>query len=176
MKSKKAFTLLEVVISITLFMVLIIFVYKTLDQTKHSNKIFEKQTTSIKNSNRIYNIFLEDIGEIPKTSKILSISYDRDKNARLIFTSNNTYHNPFYTNIVYLISSNDKLVRIESKNKFEFEKTSYEFYENAYIDVLLEDIEYFDIKKDKNQFVLAIKQKDKKRVLYSTYLMNQEQF
>ena len=40
-RAKRAFTLLEVIISITLFMVLIIFVYKTLDQTKHSNIIFE---------------------------------------------------------------------------------------------------------------------------------------
>lgn len=168
MNTKKAFTLLEVVISITLFMILIIFVYKTLDQTKHSNKIFEKQTKTIKDSNRLYNIFLEDIAESTQT---LSISYDKDKNARLIFTSNNTYHNPYYTNIAYLISSNDKLVRIESKDKFKFANTSYEFYENAYVDVLLEDIEYFDIKKDKKQYVLAIKQKNKKRVLYSTYLL-----
>ncbi|UTJ05758.1 prepilin-type N-terminal cleavage/methylation domain-containing protein [Arcobacter roscoffensis] len=168
MNTKKAFTLLEVVISITLFMIFIIFVYKTLDQTKHSNKIFEKQTKTIKDSNRLYNIFLEDIAESTQT---LSISYDKDKNARLIFTSNNTYHNPYYTNITYLISSNDKLVRIESKDKFKFSNTSYEFYENAYVDVLLEDIEYFDIKKDKKQYVLAIKQKNKKRVLYSTYLL-----
>ncbi len=169
MKAKKAFTLLEVVISITLFMVLIVFVYKTLDQTKHSNEIFEKQTKSIKDSNRLYNIFLEDIAE---SLQLETISYDKDKNARLVFTSNNTYHNPFYTNITYLISSNNKLVRIESKDKFKFANTSYEFYDNAYIDILLDDIEYFDIKKDKKQYVFAIKQKNKKRVLYSTYLLN----
>ena len=169
MKAKKAFTLLEVVISITLFMVLIVFVYKTLDQTKHSNEIFEKQTKSIKDSNRLYNIFLEDIAE---SLQLETISYDKDKNARLVFTSNNTYHNPFYTNITYLISSNNKLVRIESKDKFKFANTSYEFYDNAYVDILLDDIEYFDIKKDKKQYVFAIKQKNKKRVLYSTYLLN----
>lgn len=169
MKAKKAFTLLEVVISITLFMVLIVFVYKTLDQTKHSNEIFEKQTKSIKDSNRLYNIFLEDIAE---SLQLETISYDKDKNARLVFTSNNTYHNPFYTNIAYLISSNNKLVRIESKDKFKFANTSYEFYDNAYVDILLDDIEYFDIKKDKKQYVFAIKQKNKKRVLYSTYLLN----
>lgn len=169
MKAKKAFTLLEVVISITLFMVLIVFVYKTLDQTKHSNEIFEKQTKSIKDSNRLYNIFLEDIAE---SMQLETISYDKDKNARLVFTSNNTYHNPFYTNITYLISSNNKLVRIESKDKFKFANTSYEFYDNAYVDILLDDIEYFDIKKDKKQYVFAIKQKNKKRVLYSTYLLN----
>ena len=168
MKLKKAFTLLEVVISITLFMVLIVFVYKTLDQTKHSNEIFEKQTKSIKDSNRLYNIFLEDVAE---SLQIETITYDRDKNARLVFTSNNTYHNPYYLNITYLVSSNDKLVRIESKDKFKFANTSYEFYENAYVDILLENIEYFDIKKDKNQYVFAIKQKDKKRVLYSTYIL-----
>ncbi|MFK2824063.1 prepilin-type N-terminal cleavage/methylation domain-containing protein [Arcobacter sp. YIC-80] len=167
-RAKRAFTLLEVIISITLFMVLIIFVYKTLDQTKHSNIIFEKQTKNIIQSNKLYDIFFEDI--IESTSTII-ISYDKDKNARVKFTSNNTFHNPYYSHITYLISSNNKLVRIESKDEFKFADTSYEFYDNSYIDILLEDIEYFDIKKDKAQYVFAIKQKDKKRVLYSTYLI-----
>ena len=38
---KKAFTLLEVVISITIFMIILLFLYKTLDDTKLTNDKFE---------------------------------------------------------------------------------------------------------------------------------------
>ena len=54
---KKAFTLLEVTISITLFMIVVIFLYKTLDQTKYSNEQLVKQQEklmSIKNLNKIF--------------------------------------------------------------------------------------------------------------------------
>lgn len=166
---KKSFTLLEVLISISLFMIMVVFLYKTLDQTKHSNKIFTKKQESIKSDNRFYNIFLEDIAE--STSEI-KVTQDRDKNSIVIFKSNNTYHNAYHLNITYLISSNNKLVRIESKDEFKYSSTSYEFYENnkSYIDILLDDIEYFEVlNRNKKQYVFVIKQKDKKRVVYNTF-------
>lgn len=166
---KKSFTLLEVLISISLFMIMIVFLYKTLDQTKHSNKIFAKKQESIKDTNRLYNIFLEDVAE---SISELKISQDRDKNTILSFESNNAYHNAYHLNITYLISSNNKLVRIESKDKFNYANTPYDFYENnkTFIDVLLDDIEYFEVlHRDKKQYVFAIKQKNKKRVLFNTF-------
>lgn len=166
---KKSFTLLEVLISISLFMIMIVFLYKTLDQTKHSNKIFAKKEESIKADNRLYNIFLEDIAE--SISRI-KITQDKDKNSIVTFRSNNTFHNAFHLNIAYLISSNNKLVRIESKDKFKYSTTPYNFYENdnSYIDILLDDIEYFELlPRNDKQYVFAIKQKNKKRVVYNTF-------
>ena len=166
---KKSFTLLEVLISISLFMIMIVFLYKTLDQTKHSNKIFAKKEESIKADNRLYNIFLEDIAESISSIKI---TQDKDKNSIVTFRSNNTFHNAFHLNIAYLISSNNKLVRIDSKDEFKYSSTPYNFYENdnSYIDILLDDIEYFELlPRNDKQYVFAIKQKNKKRVVYNTF-------
>ena len=117
---KKAFTLLEVIISITIFMILLIFLYKVLDQTKSSNKQFKTKESSIKYKNHLNSILVEDILE--RTDKI-DIKVDNDKNSLIRFKSSNTYHNPFFNNITYMISSSNKLIRIESKDQFKLADT-----------------------------------------------------
>lgn len=162
---KKSFTLLEVLISITLFMILILFLYKTLDQTKYSNKLFASKEQSLKSSNDLYDIFLEDVAQ----AKTIKIVPDRDNRSIVKLESSNTYHNSFYTNITYLVGSNSKLVRIESKDAFKEGLTPSEFYEDSFIDFLLENIEVFEVQKATNSYLFAIKEKDKKRVLFNTY-------
>ena len=170
---KKAFTLLEVVISITLFMILLIFLYKTLDQTKHSNKQFLKQSQNLKYENELCDIFLEDILE--SYSKI-EIKSDNDKNSLLRFTSLNSYHNSFFNHITYLISSNNKLIRMESKERFNLSDTPIDFYDYSFIDVLLENIELFEVEENtvngNKNYVLIVKQKDEKRIVFNTYKFN----
>jgi type II secretory pathway component PulJ len=169
---KKAFTLLEVTISITLFMILVLFLYKALDQTKHTNDIFEKKKEVVKEANSINKILLEDIAEIKTPIKIV---FDDDKNSIVRFKSNNTYHNGFLNNITYLISSNSKLVRIESSDEFKMQNSLLDFYENAYIDILLEDIEFFEVKDTKNEVLFIIKQKNKERELYKAFKLGVQQ-
>lgn len=169
---KKAFTLLEVTISITLFMILVLFLYKALDQTKHTNDIFEKKKEVVKEANSINKILLEDIAEIKSPIKIV---FDDDKNSIVRFKSNNTYHNGFLNNITYLISSNSKLVRIESSDEFKMQNSLLDFYENAYIDILLEDIEFFEVKETKNEVLFIIKQKNKERELYKAFKLGVQQ-
>ena len=60
---KKSFTLLELLISILIFSIIIVFLYKTLDQTKYSNTLFTKKQEILKESNHLHNIFLEDVAE-----------------------------------------------------------------------------------------------------------------
>jgi type II secretory pathway pseudopilin PulG len=167
---KKAFTLLEVVISISIFMILLIFLYKTLDQTKYSNKQFSKLKDKITYQNELNDILIEDILESKNKIEIIS---DNDKNSLLRFESSNTYHNSFFTNITYMISSNNKLIRIESKKKFNLSETPVEFFDYAFIDILLEDIEYFEIKenniKTNKNYVFVLKQKNKDRIVFNTY-------
>ncbi|APW64570.1 hypothetical protein LPB137_01320 [Poseidonibacter parvus] len=163
---KRAFTLLEVVISITIFMILLLFLYKVLDQTKLSNTQFKTKEIDIKSTNQLSNIFLEDILE--KTTKI-TFKIDNDKNTQITFKTSNTYHNPFYTYVTYLISSNDKLIRMESKDKFLFQDTPIEFYDNAFIDILLEDIEYFEVVSNDTNYTIVIKQKNRDRLIFSAY-------
>jgi type II secretory pathway pseudopilin PulG len=162
---KKSFTLLEVIISITLFMILIVFLYKTLDQTKYSNNQFSKKEQSLKLTNDLYDIFLKDVAQ----AKDIKIELNKEKNSIVKLISTNTYHNAFFNNITYLIGSNNKLVRIESKDIFKGFETPFEFYDDSFIDILLDDIEFFEVKEDKGSYLFAIKQKNKERVLLNTY-------
>lgn len=165
---KKAFTLLELVISITLFMIIVIFLYKTLDETKHSNKLFSNKQNILKQSNHLHNIFLEDIAESSK----IDISYDKNKNAIVKITTTNTYHNAFFNKVTYLIGSSKELIRIESKDEFvEKDARKDDFYDNAFIDILLENIEYFEVKNSDNNYNFIVKQKNKDRVFYNTYIL-----
>ncbi len=165
---KKAFTLLEVVISITIFMIILVFLYKTLDNTKLSNNKFVQHIDKKIEFNNLYKILTEDIAE---SKGIIELSKDRDKNSILIFKSNNTYYDSFFTNITYMISSSNKLIRIESFEKFQKQKSSVEFYEKSFIDILLDDIEKFIVLKKDDKVEFIIKQKDKEKMIFSTFKM-----
>ena len=168
---KKSFTLLEVIISITLFMIILLFLYKVLDQSKLSNNLFVKKEEIQISENKLYDIFLLDI---LKSKADINITLDKEKNSIVIFKSLNSNHNVYYTNITYMISSSSKLVRIESKEKFKLVNSSQEFYDTSYIDVLLDNIEYFEVKykKSEKSVVFAIKQKNKERVIFKTFIIN----
>lgn len=162
---KKAFTLLELIISITLFMIIVVFLYKTLDQTKYSNNLFFNKQELLKQSNYLHNIFLEDIAE----ASSITVIYDKNKNAIVKIVTDNSYHNSFFNNITYILGATNKLVRIESMKTFNTELKDDDFYQNSFIDILLEDIEYFDVKNMQINYNFIIKQFNKNRIFYNTY-------
>ena len=165
---KKSYTLLETIISISLFLILILFLYKTIDKTKHSNSLFTKNKEELEKSDFLHNIFLEDIGE---ATSIL-ITYDKNNNSIIKLVSNNSFHNPFYNHITYLISAPNNLIRIESLEAFDEEAINQNFFDNSYIDILLKDIEYFESVNQDINYIFFIKQKSKKRELYTMYKLN----
>ncbi len=174
---KKAFTLLEVMISITIFMIVLVFVYKVLDQTKLSNKRFAAKKEYIRDINYLSNVILEDVLErLLKNSKDETIKieskFDKNKNSIVQFQSINTYHNIDFNHITYLVGQDNTFMRIESKKKFAFEKSAYEFFEtkNSYTDILLQDVEYFEYLDG----VFVIKQKNKEKIVIKTFKLKKE--
>ena len=170
---KKAFTLLEVVISISIFMILILFLYKVLDQTKYSNTLLLKKEKELEISNRLHDILLEDIAE----SRSITINMTKEKNSFVKIETANVYHNPYYKHVTYMISSNFKLLRIESLEVFNAgENVNMDlFLKNAYIDVLANEVELFEVKNSDLNYVFVIKQKEKERVFYNTYKLGEIQ-
>lgn len=164
---KKSFTLLELLISITLFMIIIIFLYKTLDQTKYSNNLFSKKENILKEFNHLHNIFLEDIAE--SIDKI-EVSFDKEKNAIIKIKTNNTYHNSNFNNVTYLVGVNKKLLRVESQTSFNEQEISNDLSQkNFFIDSLLENIEYFELANNGNNYNFIIKEKNKDRLIFNCY-------
>ncbi len=158
---KKSFTLLEVIISIGIFSILMIFFYKTLDQVSFSNNIFKEKEKSLYSDNRIYKIMLEDTLESSK----VEVLEDKNKNSVLKLISTNTFHNPSYKNITYLIDASNTLVRIESKLEFLLDKTSSEFYKDIYVDKIQDEVIIFSINNINKDIKIAIKQ-DNRHIKY----------
>ena len=170
---KKAFTLVEVLISITLFSIILLFMYKTLDMTNFSNKLFEDKIEKNMLQNSMKQILIEDILE---ASSVLNL----DETAEFLLLeiqSNNMYHDVFYKYIYYLVSREKNLLRIESLNKINFKNLTHESLENAYVDLLLKNIEIFSLAtfsknySKNNAVTILLKQKNTKKILITSLQM-----
>jgi len=159
---KKAFTLLEVLISITLFSIIVIFLFQSLDISQKSNNFYSNQLELKQNDNSLKKMFFLDF--VHNDSNITA-PFDSENNSILTFKSSNTYHNPFYNYITYFVSKESNLIRIESKEKFENNKLSDMFFDTCYIDIVAKDIIKF--KLDKKKKSIYIKQKEKEDILFS---------
>jgi len=161
--NKSAFTLVEVLISIILFSMIVIFLYQALDITKKTNQFFSSKLEIKQNKNKLKEIFFLDL-----MNKIQTISTNKDNqgNSLVAFKSKYTYHNPFYQHITYLVTKKNNLVRIESKAPFDKEKLYDTFFDNAYIDILYRDIKRFQVIKGSKIFFFISTKKDK-QIRYS---------
>ncbi len=166
---KKAFTLLEVVISVTIFLIILTVLYKVLDDTKLVNKNIGKYLQQDISSNELYKILVEDIAEAKEGT--IKLQQVKDENYLISFESFNTYHNAFYTNITYLLSKENNLIRIESKSKFEKNKINENFFETSYLDIVQKNIKKFQVFQKDDKILFSITSKNNKRELFTTFIM-----
>ena len=156
MLNKKSFTLVEILISISLFSIIILFLYQTLDMTKKSNTFYSTKLDIKKNENSIKKIIFLDLIHKSKDINSTKTTLDKEKNSIFQIKSANIYHNPFYENITYMVSKEKNLLRIESFDTFDRGKLTENFFNKSYIDTLDSNITKFK----------AIVQNDKKIVFY----------
>ena len=162
MANKKAFTLIEILVSISLFMIIVLFLYQSLDVTKQSNQFFSDKVVEQNNKVNLKEILFKDIVH----SYSGSISEDRDKRTIFQINTSNTYHNSFYQNVTYLVSKEDNLLRIESKNKFNKDKLNDDFFDKAYVDTVYSKVKKFKVtKKDKDKYAMYIKFADETDIM-----------
>ena len=157
-KTKKSFTLIEMLISITLFSIIVIFLYQALHVTKTSNKFYSNKLKQLESKSNIKKLMFLDI--INSKQNSIHISSDKNDNTILTLETTNLYHNNFFVNVTYLLSRDNKLMRIESKDRFKKDNT-YQLEDNSYIDILENNI---------SKFVVTIDKKYKKD--YIIYLLN----
>jgi hypothetical protein len=161
---------MEMMISIVLFSIIVLFLYQALDMTKKSNRFYSDKLNLLESKSNIKRLLFEDI---INSDKVYPLDTDKNQNAILGFKTSNIFHNPFYTNITYFLTKNDNLVRCESKNKFNKRKT-YNFIENSYIDIVEHNVTKFRIsynKKYKNNYSFYIQYKDKSDTIFTVKKM-----
>jgi len=165
--NKKSFTLIEILISISLFSIIILFLYQSLNMMTNSNAFYSKKLDTKQKENNIKKILFLDIINKELNSSDVVFLKDRDENSILNFKTTNTYHNPFYQNITYMVSSNKNLLRIESKNKFEKEKLNDVFFDTSYIDIIDQNISKFKANQQNEKISIYIQKLNKDKIIFS---------
>jgi len=114
-KFKKAFTLIELLISVSIISIMIVFLYKSYASLNFSNRIYAKKVKDIK-AHQIKKkiIFLDFSLKINKDIKILN--QDRE-NDIVFFQSTNSIHKRYNPYVAYIAKKN-KLYRLESLKEF----------------------------------------------------------
>jgi prepilin-type N-terminal cleavage/methylation domain-containing protein len=108
---RSAFTLIEMLISVVILSIILIFLYNTLSNLKLSNSFFEKKVDELAFKERFYKTLYLDISMSKKASlQIHSISKEFDT---LIFQTSHSLHQRVMPYIAYIIKEKT-LYRIES--------------------------------------------------------------
>jgi hypothetical protein len=148
---------MEILVSVAIFSIVIVFLYKSLNMTQKGNIFFNKQVAF---SQDILNFKMILTKDILNSTKIDDTNiYKRYKNLKFKLKSSNTYHKNSFQNIAYIVSKKGNLLRVESKKSFSLDDV---FFQNAFIDIVLKDVKSFEIidKNQKNVFIFHIKLKN----------------
>jgi len=113
---RKAYTLVELVISITILSIIIIFLYKSYASLNESNRFYKKELSHIKSQQlKKKVIFLDFSLAMDKSIKIIN----QDKKEDIVFLqSSNSMHNRYNPYIAYIFKE-QKLYRLESLKEFK---------------------------------------------------------
>lgn len=145
---RRSFTLVELLVSVAIFSMLIVFLFQTLNISHDNSKRFQKHTQDITKTLQIKDIITKDflylqIASAQNDQQIV-LEKNKDSNTILKIKTTNTYYNPFFNHITYVLTKEKNLYRIES-NKFFDKNSNFLDLEDAYIYKILEDVEYFRI-------------------------------
>ncbi len=113
---RKAFTLIELLISIVILSIIMLFLYKSYSQLNMSNKIYTKKVQEIKKSERIKEILYLDFA----VSKYGSVTIlNQEKNEDVVFLqTTHSIHKRFNPYVAYIVKEK-KLYRLESLKPFK---------------------------------------------------------
>lgn len=163
--NNKAFTLIEVLISISILVLVFTFLYSQFNlaqiSTKKTTQVEQKTTKREQIKELFYNDFLKASALLVPTS---GIKYDKLET----FSSRNSLYGiikPYIKYIIVSTNENNSLIRIESHN---IENISLGESENEfYMDEIVKDIEYFKISTSNKEYIeFFIKAKDMKDIYF----------
>jgi hypothetical protein len=156
-------------IAISIFAILVLFLMGTTSSLSHSNKLYQgsldKKLLKSEAKKLIFN-------DIIKNQKISEIDYS-EKNVILELITANTLYNPFDNFVTYKVTSDNYLIRYETSHK-KPEVIDSDYIQSARVDILYKDVEkfYVQLSKKKKFILIYIKQKDMNPITFEVALLN----
>ncbi len=119
---KRAFTLVEMLISIMLTAIVFTYIYATLNDVKKSQARYMESADTVTSGQKIFSLLSKDLTQLRKPPKIVhEAGFDR-----ISFTTDNTVYGIARPWVHYYISSNSRaLIRIEATAPIDFFNTNY---------------------------------------------------
>ena len=166
---RRAFTLIELLISITILSILMIALYKAYDALNISNDIYKDKSKSIKSVELKKRTIYLDFALSFKGS-FNQLDQDTKKDI-VTFQSSNSIHKRYNPYITYLVK-NQKLYRVESLQKV----SEYPFISDIIADVdELGEVKKFKVFKSKEQvsYLIDARFKDENNILLKVKVLNE---
>lgn len=159
MANRKAFTLIEVLISIALLGLMIVPLFSVVDMMRNSNEHLLKALENSKQITKATKVLFLDI-----LSSDGKLEIKKDEYSRLCIdeTKNSLYNLPVAKVCWVVLKHKNTLVRIEG-NLYKMPLKSDDRVE---VDAVMNDIELFDIYHEKDKVVVLIKQQSKEPISF----------
>ena len=168
--SKKAFTLIEMMISITILSIMMLFLYKTNATLHISNANLKKEAEAVKKIQKLKRvIYLDFLSAINDNNTSVRIQ-KREKNEDFVsLMSKHSLHQRINPYITYIVKDK-KLYRLESLKKI----VDYEIASDSEFDIdMIGEVIIFRVYNSKDRkkhaYLIHIKFKSMQEVLLKTY-------
>ena len=144
MIQRKAFTLIELMISISILSIMMLYLYQSYSSFNRSNIIVKKEIEEIVSTQKLKKVLFLDFSlALPQTTTI----QNRESNEDFVFLqSTNSIHKRFNPYIAYIVKEK-KLYRLESLRAFK----AYDISADAFFDIdYIGEVDSFRIYKSSN--------------------------
>lgn len=167
---KKAFTLIELMISVTILSVLMLFLYKSYAELNRQNRLYAQQAKKLHNSTQLRKVFYMDL--LTAYKKTLVINKDEKAYDLVSFMTQNSLHRRINPYVTYIVKEKI-LYRLESRKQIK----TKEIAEDIAFDVdKIGNISrlklYASRKSKKGLYLLAIKFKREPQLLQKIKILN----
>ena len=167
---RKAFTLIELMVSIAILSIMMIFLYQSYSSLNKANSIYSKEMQKIKTKQLRRKILFLDFS-LALSKNITIINQDK-KNDVVFFQTSHSMHNRYNPYVAYILK-NFKLYRLESLEKFKTYPldTQSRFSLECFGEVNSFRV-YKSKKKDSKSLLIHVDFKDKEDILLKVNVLD----
>ncbi len=139
---RHAFTLMELLVSVALLTLIVLFMYGAIGSSKLANKTLKKHSIQEQNRTMVFNLLYRDLFE----SISVEVLPTQNKHFTLLhLQTNNTLHQVAAPYVSYYVDSQTKkLIRLEAAKKINL-PIRYEDRYRVYADIIISDVSDFNL-------------------------------